>query len=463
MPRINKIQPTHNTITTASPNAPIRDKGATSDILVHLGKTGEQIGEALHRASVLAEKTKAQNFLDSQLRDIQTRAANDNDLSTDNLQKYRDEIDQSVSDASEFIKTPFDRTDFELQSASKANISHSRIGSVFTQKKLEVGKAELDIFMDNKRNEYVSAVHPMEKEQALIERDTKINEAVDAGYLDPAQAKTMKHAEDKKWSIAQVDYDIDTDPYLAKKMLEQGAYKGLGESEKIKLKKQADAAIKARAIEMENDVMDRFIEEDITVDEILQLSAPVDEGGLGPKKAEQYARKLETKQNRDITELKRNFPNSKKYVKLVEKMIDDRSDSFEFKQFLVDVFADGVVDKEESKKLRELKNGLKDLKENRKGDWFKNSANGLLFWARNKPDAVIEASLKSLIHGTEDLNNITQDQMEETTKGIIREQQGKINPNRNKYQVDQVIQTPSGSYKVVGFDDDGEPLVSRVK
>lgn len=463
MPRINKIQPTHNTITTSSPNAPIRDKGATSDVLISLGKTGEQIGEALHRASVLAEKTKAQNFLDSQLREIQQRAANDNDLSTENLQKYNDEIDQTVADASDIIKTPFDRTDFELQSASKANIYQARIGSVFTQKKIDVGKAELDIFMENKRNEYVSAVNPMEKEQALIERDTKIKEAVEAGYLDPAQAKTMRHAEEKKWAVAQVDYDIDTDPYLAKKMLEQNAYEGLSKPEKTKLLKQTNAAIKARAIEMENDVMDRFIDEDITVDEILQLSSPIDEGGIGSKKAEQYARKLEVKQNRELTQLKKNFPNSKKYVKLVEKMIDDRADSFEFKQFLVDVFSDGVVDKEESKKLKELKAGLRDLKENRKGDWFKNSANGLLFWARNKPDAVIEASLKSLIHGTDDLNNITQEQMEETTKGIIREQQGKINPNRNKYDMDQVITTPSGSYKVVGYDDDGEPLVTRVR
>ena len=43
------------------------------------------------------------------------------------------------------------------------------------------------------------------------------------------------------------------------------------------------------------------------------------------------------------------------------------------------------------------------------------------------------------------------------------QEQKESNPNRALYKIDQKINTPSGMWKVVEFDGDGEPILELIK
>lgn len=52
-----------------------------------------------------------------------------------------------------------------------------------------------------------------------------------------------------------------------------------------------------------------------------------------------------------------------------------------------------------------------------------------------------------------------QETVDETTEAAVIN----ANPNRTQYKIDQIITLPSGNWKVVGFADDGEPLVEEAQ
>ena len=436
-----------------------------SDAIVSLGKTGQQISEAFAKVNLLHERTRAENQRDIALQDVLTQAEKDTDTSKERLSYYKDQVGKVISESSKHITTPLEKDIFAQESLGKGNIANVNIHNTFNKKNIDLAKVELDKSMEIKGDEWIKSGSPKDKERIILERNLKIKQAMEAGFLDQASAQKMVYDMDKDWAKAQVEYDISIDPFTAKELLEGSAYQGISEDKRIELLKQANTAINARTIELEDNVMNKILADEMSIEELKSLSIPKDKGGLGSVKANIYIEKMESKMKQDITAVEKQKPKSKKYIKLIDQMVDNNVDNFNLKQEVVGAYLDGVIDTNENKMLLSMKKNLQDMRWNRKTDWFTNSVNAVKSWfGQNNPgDDALASSLKTLIQTTPDINNETQESMEEKTLGIIRDEQGKINPNRNLYEVGQVISTPAGSFKVVGYDGDGEPLVERVK
>lgn len=270
MVRIPRIQPQARTITGATPGRTIQRAGVAGELTQIAGRTLEEVGEQLRRTNLIAEKTRAQNELDSRLRDIQTQAESDGDISPKRQKFYDREIQKAQSDASNLINIPAEKSLFQLQSQSKAGIARTRVKGFFNKKVGDQAVVDADIYLENKEREFISTINFKEKQTAVLERDAKLEELVDAGHISPADFTKTVDGLNKKWAKSQLDFDIDADPDLAAKNITAGNYKltakeqntALTLANNLKKKRKAEdnrakeAATQQNEIDLYNGVVD---------------------------------------------------------------------------------------------------------------------------------------------------------------------------------------------------------------
>lgn len=242
MAQIPRIMPRERTITGETPGRTIKPN-VTGDVISILGQTAQEVGNKIAIANASAERTRAQNARDSRLLELQNEADNDSDLSAARQKYYDGEIRKASSEAGKLISIPSERSSFQLESESKSQISKARIQGVFGKKIIAQGKADLDIYLSNKRDEFIRAQSAGEKQMAIIERDQKIREATRAGYIAPDDAALLTERMRREWAEGQVAYDIATAPQLAEQMLNAKKYPDISEEKRVEFLKDAKQAV----------------------------------------------------------------------------------------------------------------------------------------------------------------------------------------------------------------------------
>ena len=81
------------------------------------------------------------------------RAENDTDISEKRRMEYDGEIGKAMGEASKHITIPEERGLFGLEQTSKADITKAYVNNTFMKKTVASGKAELDVYLHNKKNE----------------------------------------------------------------------------------------------------------------------------------------------------------------------------------------------------------------------------------------------------------------------------------------------------------------------
>lgn len=244
MPKIPRIMPSGNQLTSESPNALQRTTGFTGQAAQAVGSTISNYGEMFQRANMLAEKTKAQNDLETKLNDIHARADADTDISEGRRQEYDNEIKKATEESSKFITIPQERSIFTSEAQSKAQITRNRVNNSFLKKMVADGKENLDIYLNNKKDGFIKAQSFPEKQMAIVERDAKIDEMVKAGMLDPAEATHLREFQRKDWAKSQVEYDIGVNPTLARDILKDNQYPDITEEQRVDYLDKANTAIR---------------------------------------------------------------------------------------------------------------------------------------------------------------------------------------------------------------------------
>lgn len=394
--RIQKIEASPRTITSDVPGSTVDKGGALSDVVVALGKTGVEIGDMMQKAASLHEKTKAENFRDTSFRDIQARAEQDPNPSTDNRKKYDDELKKAITDSSAMMTIPSERANFQQESSAKSAITGYDITRNFQKKNIELGKNELDIYLSGKENDFVQATNPLLKEAAIHERDVKIKEATDAGYISQGDAVKMKDDLEKKWNETQVKYDIQQDTSTQEKdsqILQElrnkgGAYSFLDPEARLKMIEESQRRIFQnnqtfkREVDLSqnkrnNDFIEKLANQTATFKDIdAEAQIPEEQGGMKRSVLLQYQKYLQGSVDKSLNEMIREKnPDTKEstrraklateYNTLIETFLDDKTEQWKAKELLAKGLADGQLDAEELKVLIPIKDGLKDIKFNK--------------------------------------------------------------------------------------------------
>lgn len=186
--------------------------------------------ETIERAQSLAERTKAENQLESKLADIQNRASQDPDVTPEKHKKYQDELDQARNEAASGISLPYNRSLFNYSAEHRTKVAKITVDNAFTKRTIDSAKAELTNFMDNQKNKYISTDNPLLRQNAILERDHKIDEMVNSGFMARNDAEKAKLAANKQWNEDKMAFDVNRDPYTAAEELkkgEEGFYRGL--------------------------------------------------------------------------------------------------------------------------------------------------------------------------------------------------------------------------------------------
>ncbi|OPX89061.1 MAG: hypothetical protein A4E53_01669 [Pelotomaculum sp. PtaB.Bin104] len=142
------------------------------------------------------------------------------------------------------------------------------------------------------------------------------------------------------------------------------------------LKKKIDAYQKINVYKIEDGIYDKMIAGTATVDDVLSVSSPIEEGGIGSKRAKQLIDKLKAQQKSDLkTALSLisgevSEEEAVKYIDLVDKILSRDSDNFNAKKMLVDAMADGMVDKGEAQNINNIKQRLEDINFNNSSGIF---------------------------------------------------------------------------------------------
>lgn len=252
--QVPRIGVTSNTLTTRGPGQTTNQKNTTGEVVDILGKTVQNIGEEFQRADLLFEKTKAENSYNSRMADIEQRAAQDNDTSPEKQKAYHDEINQAASDSSSFIKTPSEQKLFSLELQGKSNIAKMNISNDFQKKKIKETKDNIEIYLQQAQDDFIKSNDPRFKASSILERNNKIKEAVDANLLTPSEAKLQIVKLDHDWGLAQVNYDITTNPDMAKDGLKNKEYANISEEDRVDLLKKSNLAIKQKTQEQADQI-----------------------------------------------------------------------------------------------------------------------------------------------------------------------------------------------------------------
>lgn len=424
MPTLPRIDPTLNRLRPQPQSRRVEAGGGVSEAIVRLGEAGQKIAETLKKASLLHEKTKAQNELNASFKDIQSRAAQDPDTSADRLRHYNEEINKAIANSSKHITIPFERSVFNEEALGIGNIASVRLQNDFNAKNIAMAKVELDNYEKGTLEGYATSASDMEREKFKLDYEVKLKEKRDAGFLSPADYEKRRTTYQEEWETARAEYDISVDPVTTKKLIEQGHYR-IGDLNKPDMIKKADTAINKISVDLEDSLYDKFIEGTLTIDEVLNAGVPKDEGGVGAKKARTLLKQLSESQTVTLKNIAENNNDALKYIDLVNKSLVDPVDRFRAKQIIVDSVSDGTIDNKEAKKISEIKSVLQDLKFNVSSDPFTNSIKTIKSWfGANNPDSrELAVSLRKLINGYEPGK-----QSESITDDILKESYNKTYP-----------------------------------
>lgn len=437
----------------------IRQGSATGDALQVLGQAGQEAFNKIERARSLAERTKAQNERDTRYLEIQARALNDTDLSPQNQKSYDDEIRKANSESAKLISIPEDRSLFELESESKSSISIAKIQGGFRKKEIEQGAADLGIFIDNKENEFIQAETPAGKQSAILERDNKIREGVKSGYISAADATKKIDDLNKDWAKAQVEHDIDVNPEMALSILEQNSYPDISEKDRVKyineaknmsekIQSNAKRILKKQQIEKESGYISDFIQGDLDI-KMHEIGQSIARRDIRPEFGNALIKAIQTPFDEIDLE-----DDDEAFLSMANSFLEV-SDQENINDVIMDIlngFSSGNLGQRKMQLLIEASRKFGESTE-----------------IKNQLSNVISIGIKA---GLSNDSEMVEDYIGQINQGkepakafssAVRNKQVKMNPERANYEVGQIVERGNRSGKVIGYREDGMPIIQEVK
>lgn len=245
--------------------------------------------------------------------------------------------------------------------------------------------------------------------------------------------------------LIQIDTNAAKEYYdVHKKEINQ---KSLSEAD---LDKKIKAYEKVNVSEIEDSLNDDLLNDSLTPEKVLSVSQEASLGGIGSKKALSYLKKLKQIQDGKIKVILDDDDSSKEYVKLVDRLISSAKDNFEFKQILVDSWADGFLNEKEKNDLRGLSDKFVELEKQANPNWFWNPIRAFQNFhgtaGEAKRDQSTVTSLKSLIHRIGSGDD-PQEAVQEVNKADVVER----HPQRAGYEIGKVYTEAGIKFKFNGF------------
>lgn len=466
-----------------------------------LARTAANVARQFEEAQTLAEKTKADTEASRRLRELELEAETTENIW--NIQEFKNKIGKVREDANKLITLPQAKNEFSRAFDRSALVSEFSIRKTLRTRQVDATITEINENLTAQREAFITG-DANTRQIAETKRNVLLADAVSRGIIKADSARDSREKMIREWRLAKIDYDIENDAEFALEQLllgEEGIYADV--DAKDRLPKQAsanqkinrDKAIANRNIEIKQEEAESAVGLGILNGEITELAVNEAElkgtlgleGGISTsfatvaRRAVKSVAAVTAKTKGDVfNRLQNEFValgikvKTRKGVKKFSTQANVR-DIAKFRANVIDAYNAGDIEPAvgrnwltavsnvfEKALSKEAKKTFKEDLETGKIDTIQNLWGKLSFWsdefAADKEEVKARLGqelMGRLINTNQDGNDIVDE--------LIEKEQKESNPNRALYKIGQVINTPSGTWKVVDFDGDGEPILELVK
>lgn len=233
------------------------------------------------------------------------------------------------------------------------------------------------------------------------------------------------------------------------------------------IEKKIDAVLKQNAIKKEDEFLSKFITGELSANEVMSESRPIEEGGIGVDKAKGLLDKLKKVQEKDLSVItnKGRHKGWMEYINLANVMLEDQVDNYNAKQLLVNAMADGGLNNEEASQLKIVKEAMQKIKGTATDGKVKNAYRAIsrTFKLPTKTGDTkeLKEALSTFINEAILQNkNFDGVKAEEISANIIENEKNRKYPDRVIYSgLKNYVDERGVSYSIVGESPDGELMV----
>jgi len=482
--KIPVVEPGNLQLRTTSPNAPMRKIGTSGQALQAAGGTIKKIADERYRvldaARNYTEASQAELFTTSKMADLLLKA--DTDTYTDPEGKvrlktgkkedfayYDEQIRKGRQEVTKFFSNKEQQEKFLAEYDKSAIIARNQIQRRFTSNMIAEGRVAVFERIDELANAFAVSDDP--KKGKIIPRliEAEIDKAVAMGFFKLEKAHDLKKKVLEDAKETGIRGAIATNAIDAKDALLKGDYQ-LSADETAKWVEVADKKIK-RNKKIEDDARDQmWLNNGAAIIENLEATSTEDiiraiaQENINPDFGNDL---IKWKTDPEAVQYE---TDKKIWLEIARDSIRPEQDLRDFQRSLARGVADKKIQATEAAELSVQVKALFDgaIKFKSRPSRFNQLIGATMDMFKNWADVTASPLIatfnmtKELIKGIKD-ETITRDNIEEKSQDILEDTKKMTNPNRAQFKIDDIVNTPAGPRKIVGFDVDGEPLVRRVK
>lgn len=438
-----------NKPTTQQPSvfAPESTEGQVTEQAAKVTQTAQEGAFKLANAYQEAQKTTAELNQRTAIDDLVTRASTETDVN--GLERYQQENEKIRKDSLSGIKNKFTKGEAEAKASFYSSAANNQLKNIFTKKMIDNQQANmlglLDLEIKNPTDTTESRV------KAIIDQNKKF------GFIDHKDAYELEKKTIKDMKQNSFIRDLNSGTEYASEKLGKNEY-GFDVTELDKAKrilgraeKREQEALKEFKFNSAIDAGVSLVNGTLTQDSLrdMVLSGQIDSKLAGamelalfsPKKTwENYA----DKHARQVS--------GEYYIKTIERM--DKFNPDTATEVLRNAVTDYVATPQKIKE-KDLSWIIKTIDEKRKAPddpiWSKLSSA-----LKMMPDALSGGAFSKFSQMWD-----FKDDPRPIMKQAIIDQQKENDPSLANYELGTVIKRKSGSYEVVGFNEDGKPVFRK--
>ena len=418
------------------------------------------------RAMVVSQVNAYEAKKRATMADIQARAQNDPDQN--NAEVYKKEVEEWNKSALDGMSSMAKRQ-VGASHIADTSIANTKIDSIFRGKTMKNYQDNLVVAVEGYKDGAINAITAEELRYQLTGAYNAIEMNVQGGIISRDEGKRMRAELDEDVRIGQIEQRVYGDPKGFKQDI--SAYDFKDAKERRTYLDKANSIIKSnrKAVEWEEqqintmgayDLSNAMLDKSISHKMITDM---YEEGKIDSDTAAIFDEIVVKGVYKIPSDTKKGKPDF--FLRLLKEAGDDDAEALDILKGAAKAYGAGSLGanqyayfvNEANKRLKRRKTG-----ESWGSKAFKGAVGAVKSFAKSvfgkdkQAEAEMQRDMIDEIQGGADPDVAAQ--------RVIEKKQKAMNPNREKYEINDIVTNPSTgkSYKIVGYDTDGEPLVDEL-
>jgi hypothetical protein len=310
---------------------------------------------------------------------------------TKQFEKFYNAIDETLVNDEQ-------RVNFSIMAEKARQGMAKKVSQHVSAQTFEYDKEQTQSAIANEKQIAINSFNDPERvAQSIQTQNALIDQFVADNGMSPEYAQNMKNENFSETHIGVVENLITVDGDMAREYFEQNKSQiDQSRLNSFDLDRKILSYYKDNARKIEDDLIMKEINGELTIDDLNAVSMPIEKGGIGAQRYQLQLKRLENSYNANLAEMVEMHESgdvrgtfgfdAKEFVTLVGKLVDDRESKFTIADSILNAYADRKIDSEEKKSLTQVLNVLRAEEVRQKGFSAFSNANPLRWFPMKVPE-----------------------------------------------------------------------------